>query len=170
MYFCPLCEHQSVKFVRNGRTLLHHLPERTSQTRTGNGLMDFPKLLLVRLNQLKSRNLKGTISLEYKVSQRTRRGIKMCSSPATKFYQSGSKFLRQILKIVSRATEGRDKNNFNLSLLFFEFFVNDLQLKHIMYLYWKSCTLQELTDCYNEFRSSLNMWKSLLIKVSICIC
>ena len=44
---------------------------------------------------------------------------------------------RQILKILSAddADEQRDKTNFNLSLLFFEYFVNDLQLKYIMYLY-----------------------------------
>ena len=55
--------------------------------------MVWPKLLVVRLNQLKSRNLKNTILLEYKVFQQTRRDINMSSSPATKFYPSLSKFV-----------------------------------------------------------------------------
>ena len=73
--------------------------------------MVWPKLLLVRLNQLKSRNLKNTISLEYKVSQRTRRDIKMCSSPETKSYPSGSKLEAKILKIVSADDANEQQRN-----------------------------------------------------------
>ena len=93
--------------------------------------------------------------------------------PSDKILPKLLKIEPQILKIVS-ADDANEQQRDGMktiltSLLCFEFFVNDFQLKYIINLYWNSFTLQERDDCYNELRS-WNMRKSILIKVSICIC